>query len=824
MHARRPLIHALALLALPFAAAACADDNRAPALGLLSDQQVIVGEQLTLTLVASDPDGDRVTFAASGLPPDATIAQRGVAEAVLSYSPLITDTQPGGRRYDVTVEASDGRGGVARQTFGLLVFPAFGVPTFGLPQGVVLNLAQDDALSLLVQVKDDDSTRVDITLDEAPEGARMQEAGPKEALFYWRPDDAQRQVTVHRAVFTARDESHAPVEHVLTLVLLNGEPQSGCPGNPPTVVHAPPADQALNGAFEVSLDARDRESQVQSAVVHWTRGDPRGAYTATLLERPGGAGATWVGEVDVGAAPAGGALVHYYLTATDNDDPRGVACDQTARVPKVGWFTAAVYPFGRGDVTCVDDVAEPDGGLGLAPTLGPGVWPGRRLCGADVDVARIALPQAAAVTASVRWEPAHGAPSLRLLDASGAPIATAAVVGHGELAAAVPAGDAGELYVEVGASASLTRLSYALEITVDPVACANDAFEPNDAPAAATPLPAGVHPDLVLCRGDRDVFRVGAVAGEPLRLSAAFDHRYGDLDLELLAGDGATLLEAAATEKSVEVIEHTPQASGDLYLRVRGVDGARNAYTLSIVAPEGGPATCPVDALGDNRTSDAAIVLFSGVYEGFIVCDGAPDWFAVDVNGGETLDVLAETDAAGEPTIAVYEDPQGAPVAESVVEAGYVAVSWARGDAGRLYYRVSTGVERADYALLQEITDPPGACEPDRFEPNGAGQAAPLDDGVTTWLRLCGPDDVDAFALTVAPFTLITAITGHAPNVGFTDLRLLGPDGTELSAAIDPRDGAYLEVLAEQGGTYTLLVEPFEVAVGLGYDLAVFLD
>ncbi len=329
-----------------------------------------------------------------------------------------------------------------------------------------------------------------------------------------------------------------------------------------------------------------------------------------------------------------------------------------------------------------------------------------------------------------------------------------------------------------------------------------------------------------MCAGDVDFHRIATSPNQALRFAVAFDARYGDLDLELRGGDGTTVLATAASAKSVEELTYTSAAGGDVFLRVYGVDGARNGYTLTVSAVGSGPGVCPSDGLGDNRVPEDAAVLFQGVYEGFTVCSGAPDWFAVDLNGGETLDVLTEGVGGPAPSVAIYVDPTAGPVASSAVGSdGLGEASYTLAGAGRLYYAIETTAAQVGYAMLQDVSDPPGACRPDRFEPNGAGSPVPLDPGVTTWLRLCGGDDVDAFTLELPPFTVVTVITGHAAGGGYTDLKLLGPTGAELSAAVDQRDGAYIEVLVEAGGAVTLLVEPYEIgASGLGYDLAVFID
>src|SRR5262245_57339441 len=80
--------------------AGCPEDNRAPSLALVTDQQVTVGETLRVTLAGSDPDGDPLHFRVTGLPAPAQVAPRAANEAILLWNPTITDTEPGGKRYE----------------------------------------------------------------------------------------------------------------------------------------------------------------------------------------------------------------------------------------------------------------------------------------------------------------------------------------------------------------------------------------------------------------------------------------------------------------------------------------------------------------------------------------------------------------------------------------------------------------------------------------------------------------------------------------------------------------------------------------------------
>lgn len=77
--------------------------NRSPAFTAPAPMDVRVGHPIALALVASDPDGDAVTFSAPALPDGATLTPAGH----FAWTP--SSTQAG--RHDVAFIASDGKGG-----------------------------------------------------------------------------------------------------------------------------------------------------------------------------------------------------------------------------------------------------------------------------------------------------------------------------------------------------------------------------------------------------------------------------------------------------------------------------------------------------------------------------------------------------------------------------------------------------------------------------------------------------------------------------------------------------------------------------------------
>lgn len=82
--------------------------NRPPVLAAVADQTSAATEPASLALDGSDPDGDPLTFSASGLPPGLAL---NTASGIVSGAP----TTPG--TYAVSAQVSDGRGGSASAAF-----------------------------------------------------------------------------------------------------------------------------------------------------------------------------------------------------------------------------------------------------------------------------------------------------------------------------------------------------------------------------------------------------------------------------------------------------------------------------------------------------------------------------------------------------------------------------------------------------------------------------------------------------------------------------------------------------------------------------------
>ena len=133
--------------------------------------------------------------------------------------------------------------------------------------------------------------------------------------------------------------------------------------------------------------------------------------------------------------------------------------------------------------------------------------------------------------------------------------------------------------------------------------------------------------------------------------------------------------------------------------------------------------------------------------------------------------------------------------------------------------------DQSAYEMMYSVTDPPGPCIADRFEPNDSiDEATSVESGVFTWLRLCPEDPQDMFVIQMESFEHLTVMTSHQEGLGFTDLEIRNPFGEILNTVFDYFEGASLEIVALEPGPYQVRVLPYLVSDTLGYDLSIWVD
>lgn len=192
------------------------------------------------------------------------------------------------------------------------------------------------------------------------------------------------------------------------------------------------------------------------------------------------------------------------------------------------------------------------------------------------------------------------------------------------------------------------------EVQVLAPLCAPDAFEPDDLPAQALPLPFATPQLRNHCDDQRDWTAVQVTAGDPLAVRLDQDDGSG-FDVDLYDADGTTFLRGG-WNGFFWVADRTGTV-----LVCAGCDDARASRA---------PATyrltadlCPPDAAEPDDAVAAASVVQPGVAAARNQCDGTIDWMKFQATAGRRYSLaVASPSAAARPT-ARFCDATGFPLA-----------------------------------------------------------------------------------------------------------------------------------------------------------------
>lgn len=301
------------------------------------------------------------------------------------------------------------------------------------------------------------------------------------------------------------------------------------------------------------------------------------------------------------------------------------------------------------------------------------------------------------------------------------------LLGHG----ATPQTIAGAPAGHIGPLPNLRNAVPALTLLNTNICAPDDAFEPNDTRAQATPL--GLHRQKrgILCPKNADFFRVRLPQGTTATADLRFLHANGDLDLRLYDAHG-TEVANALSETDDERIVHPVATTGYYYLRVEGWRGASNRYALSVTTP-----ICPPDdELEPNDSITQATALERGKPRAGITCPHNSDYFAVELFAG-TAATLDATFAHffGDVDMAL-RDGHGTVVANARSETNNETITFTPQSTGTYYAQVYAWPP--DYAANRYRLTLSGEAPTVPDAPTNVGAAAGSGEARVSWTA---PDD-----------------------------------------------------------------------------------
>ena len=175
--------------------------NRPPVLAPVGDQQVWEGETLTFELVASDADGDVLSYGVESQPGGSTLVER-----LFQWTPVRGEAGT----YQVTFAVNDGQGGTDWETITITVEKTNQAPVLA-PVGDQL-VEEGGTLRVELVASDGDGDELIFQVEGQPEGASL--AGD---TFTWGP--TKEQAGNYQVTFTVDDGQGGTDRETITITV-----------------------------------------------------------------------------------------------------------------------------------------------------------------------------------------------------------------------------------------------------------------------------------------------------------------------------------------------------------------------------------------------------------------------------------------------------------------------------------------------------------------------------------------------------------------------------------------------------------------------------
>lgn len=604
-------------------------------------QYVAPGDVIEVNMTARDPDGDKIKFRVVNKPKRATLKRLSKTSAKFRWDPLADAVTDQGEPKRLIFVAQDPHGARGEKVHFAHIVASNGRPRFVNQSTYIHDPSSTETISLKIEVSDDDSTEVDISMprESAPQGATFQKNEPKAGQFRWKPTSKQIQDRMHVVEFVADDGETKPVRFEMTIVLSSGgsgqalgQAQGGC-DDQPGIEHEPLSAQF--GIEDYPIEAKltqKAKNTFENFFVLWAQKNPLSfpdiRFSSNQLEVKD---SRLKGVINSPVLSDGESKVFYYtLCGMDEDapsgDPNRVKC-----VPSTMYHSFIAY--GATEPTCIDDRRAKHDFEG-AKALPENRYGSYRLCEGKQDVHKVRVTPKKQVDLYVMY-PDPNSVRAGLFDGQKNEISGLEKAGCG----------AGLLHKKIAGLDAPKDFYLALEGQNVPYqvivltrqkadsGCLKDGWEPNNEPSKATQVKGSAsYTDLSICpKSDLDIFQWGMIEGDSVTvdLSSKSDSK-NSVSATLFAPSQANRVgpsgQGVASESTVagsSPIDHRATESGRYALAVYSEEGAAK-YGLSVdKACTDGDQFSP----GNHSRSAAALVSMDREYGQLKHCSGRPDWY-----------------------------------------------------------------------------------------------------------------------------------------------------------------------------------------------------
>lgn len=460
---------------------------------------------------------------------------------------------------------------------------------------------------------------------------------------------------------------------------------------------------------------------------------------------------------------------------------------------------------GNADRVCPDRFENNDSSLSATP-LPAGSESDLRLCWEgglrnDEDHYTIFVPSGATITATATFAHAQGDIQMDLYrEGTGAPVDTGRTGDDNEVVSDTNMTGSGKTYrVRLyGVGRFTTTYDFQFELVFSSVCPEDAAGSPSLADAdtgAATPV--GSYPNLALCEGTEDFFKISLLPNEQLVAHIELNNKFGNIDMQLLDDSGA-IVATSASDGNIETITFNADLTGgDYFLRVYSRNDVfiRNFYDLWFSAGASVPAEpyCP-DPYERNDTQEGAFALpvsTKKLYDDMISCGQDPDWYTLSglTSGASTLRVFFDQQPGVDLDVTIIDD-LGVTVATGNSSTNDEILTFTASSARTYFVSVENiALNPIESPYLFQVQRDNASCVDDSYEPNNNGfQPAPLPGPGRYALANCGGQQMlssnDFFsvaAVNAGPLTIRIIHDASLVNLGLT------VNGSMAPASVDGR-------------------------------------